>query len=287
MSSILSEFYGDNTRWFIATVIDATPPYGLEGRVRIRVHGLHTESTKEIPQRDLPWAQCVIPTTEGGSSGIGRVPQLQPNALVFGFFMDGINSQTPIVIGSLSHIEYPTIIQTLQQFEDIGDDNKPNSAWEKVTELFRAKNLDVKDTETGSIFLATKQAREKATIRFFVNIGYSVTQSVAIATMLSSVSGMMTGTHPRGIGIASWSNIKYNDVKNFSNTHYLFYTQLAYLSYDLKGKSALTNIKLLQTEKGEGNDGALEVFAKNYLRTKPDANALRSFRRLYDDAMGN
>ena len=84
MSSILSEFYGDNTRWLIATVIDATPPYGLEGRVRIRVHGLHTESTKEIPQRDLPWAQCVIPTTEGGSSGIGRVPQLQPNALVFG-----------------------------------------------------------------------------------------------------------------------------------------------------------------------------------------------------------
>ena len=32
---ILSEFYGDNTRWFVATVVDASPPYGYEGRVKI------------------------------------------------------------------------------------------------------------------------------------------------------------------------------------------------------------------------------------------------------------
>ena len=77
---IPSEYYGDNTRWFIATVIDASPPYGFEGRVKIRVHGLHTESTRDIPQDALPWAQCVLPTTEGGVSGLGRIPQLQPSA---------------------------------------------------------------------------------------------------------------------------------------------------------------------------------------------------------------
>ena len=41
---IQSEFYGDNVRWFIATVIDASPPFGFEGRVKIRVHGLHSRN---------------------------------------------------------------------------------------------------------------------------------------------------------------------------------------------------------------------------------------------------
>ena len=26
------EYYGDNTRWFIATVVNSTPPVGYEGR---------------------------------------------------------------------------------------------------------------------------------------------------------------------------------------------------------------------------------------------------------------
>ena len=106
---IPSEFYGDNVRWFIATVIDASPPFGFEGRVKIRVHGLHSPETYLLPQQDLPWAQCVLPTTEGGMSGIGKVPKLQANALVFGFFMDGMQSQTPVVVGSLPHIELSLI----------------------------------------------------------------------------------------------------------------------------------------------------------------------------------
>ena len=73
------EYYGDNVRWFIATVIDASPPFGFEGRVKIRIHGLHSEETYLLPQQDLPWAQCVLPTTEGGVSGIGKSPKIQPN----------------------------------------------------------------------------------------------------------------------------------------------------------------------------------------------------------------
>ena len=53
---IQSEFYGDNVRWFIATVIDASPPFGFEGRVKIRVHGLHSPETYLLPQQDLPWS---------------------------------------------------------------------------------------------------------------------------------------------------------------------------------------------------------------------------------------
>ena len=119
------EYYGDNVRWFIATVIDASPPFGFEGRVKIRIHGLHSDEIYELPQQDLPWAQCVLPTTEGGISGIGKSPKLQPNSLVFGFFMDGNHSQTPIVLGSLPHLEFATLTQNNQLLEDIGDDSKP------------------------------------------------------------------------------------------------------------------------------------------------------------------
>jgi len=165
---ILSEFYGDNTRWFIATVVDASPPYGFEGRVKIRVHGLHTESTRLIPQSDLPWAQCVVPTTEGGASGIGRMPQLQPSALVFGMFMDGVNSQTPIVLGSIPHVEFPTPVQLGQTDEDIVADNKPEGLWNKITDAFKPKETDIQNEEAGNISTTVKTARQNTAVKFFL-----------------------------------------------------------------------------------------------------------------------
>ena len=39
--------------------------------------------------------------------------------------MDGNHSQTPIVLGSFSHLEFPTLTQNNQVLEDVGDDSKP------------------------------------------------------------------------------------------------------------------------------------------------------------------
>lgn len=262
---IPSEYYGDNTRWFIATVIDASPPYGFEGRVKIRVHGLHSQSTKDIPQSDLPWAQCVIPTTEGGVSGIGRIPQLQPSALVFGFFVDGINSQTPIVIGSLPHIELPNRLQSEQANEDIGDDTKPNGIFQKVVKVFQPKDVDVENELTGNINGRIKQSREKATVRFFLNIGYNLKQSIAIAAGLSMSSGMRTGTNVQSKGLARFSDERYNDLKSFSNDYNNFYTQLAFIAYELRGKKNGANIRLLRSDKIAGKEGTANIVARYYL----------------------
>ena len=46
-----------------------------------------------------------IPVTEGGSSGIGANASIKPRAQVFGFFLDGKNSQLPLVLGSIPKIE--------------------------------------------------------------------------------------------------------------------------------------------------------------------------------------
>ena len=97
-------YYGDSTRWFVGRVIDVNDPLKLD-RVKVRIFGIHTENTTLIPTADLPWAQVAIPTTEDGTSGLGANTQLKPMAQVFGFFLDGQNSQLPLVIGSIPKIE--------------------------------------------------------------------------------------------------------------------------------------------------------------------------------------
>ena len=97
-------FYGDQNRWFIGLVIDVDDPLKLD-RVKVRIQGIHTHDTTLIPNSDLPWAQVAIPVTEGGSSGIGANASIKPRAQVFGFFLDGKNSQLPLVLGSIPKIE--------------------------------------------------------------------------------------------------------------------------------------------------------------------------------------
>jgi len=98
------EYYGDQNRWFIGTVIDINDPLEL-GRVKVRIFGVHTSNTIHISLGDLPWAQVVSPITEGGSSGIGANTGIKPMAQVFGVFLDGKNSQLPLIVGSIPKYE--------------------------------------------------------------------------------------------------------------------------------------------------------------------------------------
>lgn len=91
-------FYGDQTRWFIGKVVDNNDPLYL-GRVRISIIGIH-DSVSDAG--DLPWASVVLPTTEGGVTS-GFPPSLDLGAQVFGIFLDGVQSQLPLVIGSIPH----------------------------------------------------------------------------------------------------------------------------------------------------------------------------------------
>lgn len=263
MQPILSEYYGDNTRWFVATVIDASPPFGREGRVKIRIHGLHTEDTQDIPQNDLPWAQCVLPTTEGGVSGIGRVPNIQPNALVFGLFMDGMNSQVPIVIGSLPRIETPTDVQLQKTFIGLGNDVNTKDVFEENTESVDEKgNIDNTDLKEPNFII--RRNREKTSVNFFLNVGYTVNQAIGITAGLTRTSRMTVGKP----GIGSFSDIRYNDLTNFKETFNSFTTQLKFVLYELNTSKTDANVRLLQTDKIEGKNGVSEVISKYYLERK-------------------
>jgi len=88
-------------RWFVGVVEDRNDPKYL-GRVRVRCLGLHTENLEKLPTADLPWAHPMNPITSATISGVGQTP-LGPveGTWVVGFFSDGGEAQTPIIMGTL------------------------------------------------------------------------------------------------------------------------------------------------------------------------------------------
>ena len=87
--------------WFVGVVEDRNDPKFL-GRVRVRCLGLHTENLEKLPTADLPWAHPMNPITSATISGVGQTP-LGPveGTWVVGFFSDGGEAQTPIIMGTL------------------------------------------------------------------------------------------------------------------------------------------------------------------------------------------
>ena len=88
-------------QWFVGVVEDRQDPQKL-GRVRVRCLGYHTEIHEDLKTEDLPWAHPMNPITSATISGIGQTP-LGPveGTWVVGFFQDGADAQTPIVMGTL------------------------------------------------------------------------------------------------------------------------------------------------------------------------------------------
>ena len=94
---------GNIFRWFFGTAVETnTDPVGE--RIKVRCDGVHGD---EISDADLPYAQVILPTTGGGTSGIGENQQVLPGARVTGFFIDGDLCQLPVVIGILPHVARP------------------------------------------------------------------------------------------------------------------------------------------------------------------------------------
>lgn len=87
--------------WFNGVVEDRNDPQKA-GRYRVRCLGHHTENKELLPTNDLPWAQCVLPTTSPGISGLGMSPAfLVEGSWVYGYFRDGADCQEPVILGSL------------------------------------------------------------------------------------------------------------------------------------------------------------------------------------------
>lgn len=181
MRTIPTEYYGDNTRWFVGRVIDGAPPAGLEGRVRVRIFGIHSDDVNDIPQADLPWAQVMNPSNSYGVSGLGVMPHIQAGAMVFGIFLDGVNSQLPLILGSLPQIEYPTSVQAAGR-QDL-------SVNPFAYDFEQSNSQNVQDPSFyGSANTGPESAANVA--RFFIDNGLTPKQASSMAGTLQEISGL-------------------------------------------------------------------------------------------------
>ena len=96
------DFMGiDQFVWFVGVVEDRLDPERA-GRVRVRCVGLHTDNLDLLPTEDLPWAQVIAPTDSPSMAGMGNTPPfLVEGTHVIGFFIDSIEMQQPMVLGSI------------------------------------------------------------------------------------------------------------------------------------------------------------------------------------------
>tara|TARA_B100001113_G_scaffold352980_1_gene355889 strand:- start:1060 stop:3372 length:2313 start_codon:yes stop_codon:yes gene_type:complete len=93
----------DGFFWWVGEVEDNEDPMEL-GRVKVRVLGYYTSfdggTTSDLPTTGLPWATVLQHTSQAGNNGQGESSgQLQPGAIVLGFFLDGEMAQMPMVLG--------------------------------------------------------------------------------------------------------------------------------------------------------------------------------------------
>lgn len=93
MSDFTNRLGHDNFVWWIGVVEDRFDPLNV-GRCRVRIFGSHTENLDELPTRTLPWATPLYPINNSKSFSAPM-----EGDYVFGFFLDGMSSQAPAMLG--------------------------------------------------------------------------------------------------------------------------------------------------------------------------------------------
>lgn len=313
MNLLENNFYGDNFRWFIARVIDNKDPDKL-GRVQIHIRGIHSPNQEDIAQGALPWASTVLPTTEGGTSGIGKIPQLLPGALVFGVFLDGRSSQLPMVIGHLNQVESPTLQQKRRAALNQAAPNIDlgvNAGVDGTTVRSILKNLDVNNPNTYSDVFdprntveGTTGQKRLAAMIFFTDNGYSSTQAAGMVGNLEAESGFNTTVvssivGEQSQGIAQWNPAggRLQDLKLFAKNNGYdwrnFTVQLQFVIYELNNYSYLGKAKLRKCTKftgGKDNNSSTWIFMKWYERpaiTSSEITRREKFAKIAYDQYNN
>ena len=100
-------------------------------RYKVRIMGIHDSGCATIPSDELPWAQVMYPITAGGGQGGDfESPGIKQGNIVFGFFLDGVDEQVPIIMGVLGN-NSKTIIKNLNDKDNC--EFEPKSGYDTET----------------------------------------------------------------------------------------------------------------------------------------------------------
>ena len=130
-------FIGQDFRWWLGQVADdsywrdniipgkfksAETIRGWAYRYKVRIFGLHDLGEEVIKSENLPWAQVMYPTTAGAYlQNSGQTPMIRQGNIVFGFFLDGVGEEQPIIMGVLGNNAQSELATT------IGDNRVTNT----------------------------------------------------------------------------------------------------------------------------------------------------------------
>ena len=154
----MNKFMDTKFVWFHGVVEDRADPLYLN-RVRIRAFGYHTANKELLPTADLPWATIMMPTTDSGTSGVGRSPHgLVEGSWIVGFFRDGTDAQDPIVLGSIA------ALNTVEANTETGFFD-PAGLYPKKTDKTETNYLNESDVNKAARGLATQANINQETIR--------------------------------------------------------------------------------------------------------------------------
>ena len=166
-------FLGSSFHWFIGQIADDStwrenqnpakfnkvediPAWGY--RYKVRIVGQHEQEESDVSAEELPWAQVMYPVTSGnGIGGSFMTPALKQGMFVFGFFLDGKDEQTPIIMGCLGN-NAKTKLERKMGTEGSGGKNfSPVSFFSQMINPEPNEEKKLKDAD-----LAPKQAGNEA-----------------------------------------------------------------------------------------------------------------------------
>ena len=166
-------FLGGSFYWFIGQVADDStwrenqnpgkfeeisemPAWGY--RYKVRIIGHHDQDEADVTAEQLPWAQVMYPVTAGtGHGGSYQSPAIKQGSFVFGFFLDGKDQQTPIIMGCLGN-NAKTKLERKQGTEGSGGKNFTPISF--FSQMLNPEPVEQKHLKDGD--LAPKQAGNDA-----------------------------------------------------------------------------------------------------------------------------
>ena len=85
-------------QFFVGEVRDIRDP-DRSGKIKIMVHGYHNAGDEDIPDKELPWAQCVM-NNSPSLNKVGQTSDYLPGSTIIGFWLDPETKQMPVILGS-------------------------------------------------------------------------------------------------------------------------------------------------------------------------------------------
>jgi hypothetical protein len=152
----------------------------------------------------------MMPADTFGTSGFGTNVQLLPGAQVFGIFLDGKDSQLPMILGSVPKTEYPSTVQSQDRLDPAVNIYAYN--YDELIEIQEGYDI------------TQDKVRISIALKFFIDLGYTKEQTCGIVGCLYAVSKLEPTFTKDALfrGISGWNinTRRWIRFRNFAGTVY-------------------------------------------------------------------